>query len=365
MADKKITQLPNNFPLTGAELIEIVQATDNKKTSLTAIATFIASTLPSSVSANNGLNVVGSTVKMGGNLIDNTIITKIGDQIFKIQGTSASLPTLDISGDTTPAVRTASSDTASVNAITNSMLNDIVPVIRIDRSNSTPGNGIGGSSDYYTTPGIGIIPPGWSQEPDVRLAAVATNANPSFTRACEFQIWTNNANTLNKGLTLDHRRILILHEYGVGNVIDTPTYMLGVDASGNVIENDNVNIAFKVEFESTEVKNGSTKVALTAPGVGKAWIVTDVNAKYTHGSASYDNAKIAIAPSSATPQFTLFPPVLATTTKSIFVTIDKISPLANNSQLVENDSIEITIDPSTTGAGGSITIYGSARLITL
>ena len=48
MPDKKISQLPNNFPLTGAELIEIVQAADNKKTNLTAIAAFVASTLPTS-----------------------------------------------------------------------------------------------------------------------------------------------------------------------------------------------------------------------------------------------------------------------------------------------------------------------------
>ena len=33
MADKKITQLPNNYPLTGIELLEIVQAADNKKVS--------------------------------------------------------------------------------------------------------------------------------------------------------------------------------------------------------------------------------------------------------------------------------------------------------------------------------------------
>ena len=42
MADKKITQLPNNYPLTGVELFEIVQAADNKKVSLQSIYDFIA-----------------------------------------------------------------------------------------------------------------------------------------------------------------------------------------------------------------------------------------------------------------------------------------------------------------------------------
>ena len=373
MADKKITQLPNNYPLTGTELLEIVQAADNKKVSLTAIATFIASTIPSggTYTVDNGLTEnPANNFQLGGTLTQSTTID-VDANDFDILSSTNTTTTLTVS-NTNPTGKglvAYSAENEGAEIVTNNVSNNTLkPVLKIHRSTSG-GSGlseIGGSIDYYSAVGIGMVPPGWVQEPDVRLAAVASDPDPTFNRQCRFEVWTNDSNSLNKVLTLNNFGQLFLESYGVGNFTATqPVYMLGVGPSGEVLENNNVVITFKEIFEGTELKNGATHTILPPPGVGYAWVVIEASAKYNFGTVAYNNLKVGIKPTTGTSQFVLLPTVFSTSTGNEFVTIDKESPSTGNAQIVENDSIDITLDPSATGSGGSLIVYGSARLITL
>lgn len=185
---------------------------------------------------DNGLNEnpIGN-FRLGGTLLEDTTITELGYRLF-------------FDADDKDALSLRSEYT---------QINNTKPVLKIARGVISGGFGadnIGASIEMSTSPKVGFT----SQplKPDVILAAVALDASPQLTRETEFQTWINYQNTQvrtiksSRNLTrIDGRMIelagttstditsaFILSSYGAGSYVGTPTYSLGVDAVGNVIE---------------------------------------------------------------------------------------------------------------------------------
>ena len=181
---------------------------------------------------NNGLTEnPANNFKLGGTLIQNTTIA---ETIYNLLFSSENKNSLFLFPKYTSA-------------------NTTEEALRIFRGViGPPGNNgadnIGASITFKTE-----AKPGFVNAPlvnDLILASVATNADPQLSRDTQFELWTNYQNNLTQNIiasrnyTLLQSRIvelsasngLIFTGYGSGSFLNTPTYALGVDASGNVVE---------------------------------------------------------------------------------------------------------------------------------
>jgi len=115
--------------------------------------------------------------------------------------------------------------------------NDIVGLLRLDRGTSgVPFGGIGGSIDFWIEERQ-TIPVPIPTDPTVRLAGLWENPGPAvLSRLSRFDIYgySSGGALLNASVRGDGK--FVLHQYGVNTFAGTPTYSLGVDASGNVVE---------------------------------------------------------------------------------------------------------------------------------
>ena len=115
--------------------------------------------------------------------------------------------------------------------------NDIVGLLRLDRGTSgVPFGGIGGSIDFWIEERQ-TIPVPIPTDPTVRLAGLWENPGPAvLSRLSRFDIYgySSGGALLNASVRGDGK--FVLHQYGANTFAGTPTYALGVDASGNVVE---------------------------------------------------------------------------------------------------------------------------------
>jgi hypothetical protein len=111
--------------------------------------------------------------------------------------------------------------------------NSVLGVLRLDRSTSgTAFSGIGGSIDFWIEPRSST-----QTVLNTSLAAIWENPGPAvLSRLSRFDIYgySNGGQLLNASIRGDGA--FDLYQYGLGNFAGTPTYSLGVDASGNVVE---------------------------------------------------------------------------------------------------------------------------------
>lgn len=111
-----------------------------------------------------------------------------------------------------------------------SSTNTLVGVINIFRTTSgSVANGAGGSIDYYNEASDG------SSQVAARIGSTWTDVTLG-TRTGDLQFWTTNSATSAIKATLAGSGALRLHNYGVNTFAGVAAYVLGVDASGNVVE---------------------------------------------------------------------------------------------------------------------------------
>jgi len=106
-------------------------------------------------------------------------------------------------------------------------------ILRIDcqwnRGQSGAANGIGGYISFYNTDSTGSLPEAG------RLVFTTTDVTHNATDSA-FEIWVKSANTMARKVKVSDIGQLILDTYGAGTHVGTATKLLGVDASGNVTE---------------------------------------------------------------------------------------------------------------------------------
>jgi hypothetical protein len=191
-----------------------------------------------SVTADNGLTETSGNVQLGGLLIqDTTIDTSTFNFIVSRAQTGSALQVINngLIGVPSAAEFTSKESHATLHLRNAASTNTIETIIKLERQTTgTAANGIGGAIDIWveTLFQTGITPAGI---PAVRLVARWTVA-ALLTRSSRFELYTvHNAvqKLVQEMSSYGQQR---LNAYGVGDFADTPTYLLGVDASGNVIE---------------------------------------------------------------------------------------------------------------------------------
>ncbi len=186
---------------------------------------------------------------MGGTLIQNTTIdadtflfdiTGTDTIVFKVANTNAVSGTgaffSSLIGNAIAALSNGSQaiyaqTTANIDAIrgiTKFNGTGDVTVLKIDRiASSSGGVGIGASASIDT--GISIsttIPP----------AVSSLKTRWTGTSSYTWELWTTSSGVLSLKLKMLPTGQLQLLNYGIGTFVASPTYILGVDASGNVVE---------------------------------------------------------------------------------------------------------------------------------
>lgn len=111
-----------------------------------------------------------------------------------------------------------------------SATNTITTILRLSRvSSGTPGNGIGGKIDFQAKASDAA---NYSTNELISKWTDATTA----TRTSQFIITGVNSGTTGDILTLNGNKSIRFNGYGINTFSGTAAYLLGVDASGNVVE---------------------------------------------------------------------------------------------------------------------------------
>ena len=208
----------------------------------------------------NNFQLGGPTLGSG-DLIRDTYITNNG-YTFRIDQTGDSTSALYLrhSGATPNAgtglttvtggvgVRSSSSESYAFEGISSldytqqlirnaTSISNIEGILRLDRGTSgVPFGGIGGSIDFWIEERQ-TIPAPTPTDPTVRLAGLWENPGPAvLARLSRFDMYgySNGGALLNASVRGDGK--FVLYQYGINTFAGTPTYALGVDASGNVVE---------------------------------------------------------------------------------------------------------------------------------
>jgi len=290
-ASNNITILPNGTDLiNGGASIDITSndgccvlttasTSDVNNDILSPQSIWIASSSQSgggggSYTANNGLNLAGTTFKLGGTLSQDTSINNNGFDLDIYSNTpTTSGVLLDVYLNATGTaiqsivsngygLRTKSFSGINIEGVSfdnytaqllrnDASASGIVGMLRLDRgTTATPFAGIGGSIDFWIEPRLtGFPTPPLPTEPTVRLAGLWENPGPNVASRLsrlDFYGYSGGAgNVLNASLRGDG--FFSLYQYGLGTFTGTPAYSLSVDASGNVVETSvggNANIQY-------------------------------------------------------------------------------------------------------------------------
>ena len=106
---------------------------------------------------------------------------------------------------------------------------------------------------------------------------------------------------------------------------------------------------------------------LPAPGAGYAWVIIEASAKLTGAGTPFDGAPAIgiITETAAESQFTDNVFFLSSGSNIWAKFLIRDITIDNLTTIVENKKVQVLITPSSTVGDGTLTIYGSARLITL
>lgn len=270
LAGGALTLQTNGLPNGDQTLLNIVQGanmtiTDDGFGNITFDATGGGGTY----TVNNGLTEnpsgnfqLGGTTLGTGNLIRDTYITNDG-YVFRIDQINPSTNALDLRHPGTgvnagTALKALTGDGITIRASSTgsiayegssvldytadfirnaASINDIVGLLKLTRGTTgTSSSGIGGSIDFWIEERQTIPAPS-PTDPTVRLAGLWENPGPAvLSRLSRFDIYgySNGGALLNSSIRGDGA--FYLYQYGINTFAGTPTYALGVDASGNVVE---------------------------------------------------------------------------------------------------------------------------------
>ena len=256
------------------DILDVDAATPNDGDVLTwdsATSTWIAAVpTGSTYTVNNGLTAstltnfqLGGATVGTGNLIRDTYITndtytfridQTGNSRYALElrhpglGINAGAGLRTITGGI--GVRSSSSESYAFEGISSldytqqlirntTSNNDVVGILRLDRNTSgVPLGGFGSSIDFWVEARLTLVPPVPAPtDPTIRLAGIWEVPGAAvLDRLSRFDMYgySNGGTLLNASVRGDGK--FVLHQYGVNTFAGTPTYALGVDASGNVVE---------------------------------------------------------------------------------------------------------------------------------
>lgn len=247
--------------------VQSVVAGDNITVDNTDPSNPIINAVLNTVTASNGLTKVGDGIQLGGTLTKSDTVD-VGTYILNFIGANTSpskILNIENSGTGKGIVVSTEDDGAieaystnatafggnsvngvGVSAFSNnnvaaqfsilpSSTNNVQTVLSLTRATSgTAANGIGGAIDFYN----GVLPSGNLRSN--RLISKWLLNNTASTVKSEFSIQgvsdATGVSNLQTNLTISGDGATRLNQYGSGTFTGTPTYNLGVDASGNIIE---------------------------------------------------------------------------------------------------------------------------------
>lgn len=164
----------------------------------------------------NGLNKVGNDVRLGGTLDDDTTIDVNGND-FIITSDDGTLEVIATAG--IPLLLNVNQNSSAVG---------INAVLTTTNTAGAAANGIGSSIQFVAENAAGT--------PSLTSTIKSTWVDASVSNS-NFQITTKNANVESPVITLNPDGSLTLNEYNGTTFEDpVPAYLLGVDASGNVVQ---------------------------------------------------------------------------------------------------------------------------------
>jgi len=116
-----------------------------------------------------------------------------------------------------------------------------------------------------------IMSPGTDGAGSLIADGIVLNSILSSSSDVEFRIDTTNAGSLQPSATFKGDGEIRFHEYGVGTFANPATYILGVDASGNVVETTAAGLAIEVDgspFSSASLLNFTTSADIGVTDLG-------------------------------------------------------------------------------------------------
>jgi len=386
----------------GEPLTDIQAETNDSITTIfTRLDTIVGTIIAGSFTADNGLTKNTSTnVQLGGailgtgNLIRDTYITNDGF-LLRIDQSTATDSALYLNHSGTGlnvgtgltstaggiAVRANSSESNAFEGVSlldytglfirdAASTNTVEGVIKIVRNSAgIVGGGIGGAIDFWIERRTTVPSPN-PTEPTVRLAGVWASPGPSLaSRLSRFDIYGYDGAVVGEkvlNLSLLGNGALTFYQYGIGTFKNTPTYGLGVDASGNVVETTGI-VDFKMSLTDTDILTGGSFPINECPTLpaGYAWEIVSCSARLVGATTVYDGAPIVIvkADTSSKGQYT-DNGIICSMGGDDFVFISRATENESGT-VVESDKMVVNISASSTVGDGTLTIYGTARVITL
>lgn len=189
---------------------------------------------------------------------------------------------------------------------TGNTTNVVTSVLSLEKASTTPAAGIGVGMDFRLSSLTSTI------NTSNRLVSTWTNAL-YINRTSLFEIYTLNNGTEAVKFALRGNGQVRLHSYGAGTITGTSTYLLGVDASGNVIETSaaagytaNNGLTMTVNnmklggmlIENTTITGDVHQLSLSSSVVGTSAL--SVSNSVSTGISSYSGATNAAAISGIT-----------------------------------------------------------------
>lgn len=166
--------------------------------------------------ANNGLTKSGTNVALGGTLLSDTTLNASGNTL-----TIQSNATEPLLVQTTSGVAATFERQSSTDAIQN------VLQILTTRTGGGGGNGIGSQLSFAAER---------ANSSNGNTSVIKSSWENSIFGNAKFEIGVTGSNVTSTALTILSTGQAELNQYGSGTFVGTPTYNLGVDASGNVVE---------------------------------------------------------------------------------------------------------------------------------
>jgi len=262
----------------------------------------------SGLNATNGLNILGSDIKLGGTLIEDTTINTLGyattligsTSVFPIlnitnvtgaglvvsaNGTGQGINSTSVSGAAVSAVSTSSIGVIAQGSIAGQFLieasstNTVRPIIQLYRNTSgTAANGIGGSIDFSIETNTG----GGANAS--KISTAYTDSTPGSLTA-DFTVDVINNDVLAEKLKVYGSGQLKLNEYTTSNAFESASGssvgLLNVDNTGNVFVSSTpliyAGFIDNISGALTEYSN-TTGATITGSGWGSSQITLTASA---------------------------------------------------------------------------------------
>lgn len=223
----------------------------------------------------NGLNKVGNDVRLGGVLDTDTTIDADEYRLI-FTGQESTLEVIATSNSPLLLSVNRASATVAVHAI-----------LKTTNTAGAGADGIGGQINFTAENAAGV---------DSLTSAIRSTWVNATTNSSNFQITTKNAGTENVGFTLNPDGSVTLNEYNGTTFEDSaPAYLLGVDASGNVVQAPASNAlvyAGRTRFSAGAVTIGEygnttgATISISNTGVG-VYTITSSSAVFNSSTVAF------------------------------------------------------------------------------